>query len=98
MLDDAQAVRMIEEIAKAKLGPENVVRVFTEPDHDWTGQAALRITIVITPGAIERISGDALVDNSYAIHTAFYEAQDERLPHVHYATEEELAAGDDPEC
>lgn len=98
MHDDAQTTRMIEETAKSKLGRENVERVFTEPDSDWTGKDALRITIVLMPGALDRIKGDDLVDNLFAIHTSFYEAQDDRMPIVRYATEEELAAGDEPEC
>ena len=98
MLDDAETTRMIEETAKSKLGRDNVVRVFAEPGSDWTGKDALRITIVITPGALDRITGDDLVDNLFAIHTSFYEAQDDRMPIIRYATEEELAAGDEPEC
>jgi hypothetical protein len=98
MLDDAQTIRMIEETAKSKLGRDNVERVFAEPGGDWTGKDALRITIVIAPGAVERIKGDDLVDNLLALHTLFHEAQDDRIPIVHYATEEELAAGDEPEC
>jgi hypothetical protein len=98
MLDDAQTTQMLEVIAKSKLGRENVVRVFTEPWSDLDGKDALRITIVITPGAVDRIKGDDLVDNLVDIRTRLYEAHDERTPFVTYATEEELAVGDDPEC
>lgn len=98
MLDDIQIAKAIEEIAKSKLGRENVVRVFTEPSAGIDGEAVLRVTIVITPDAVERISGDDLLENLVAIHDRFHALQDDRMPNVHYATEEELAAGDDPEC
>lgn len=98
MLDDIKKTQMLEEIAKEKLGRQNVVRVFIEPGVDLDGRDALEVTIVITPGAADRIRSDDLVDNIYEIHTRLHEADDERTPFVRYVTEEELATVDDPEC
>jgi hypothetical protein len=97
MLDDARTIRIIEEIAKSKLGRDNIVRVFTKPGVDSEGKDAVRITIVITPDAVTRIKGDALLDNLLEIHNRLSEAGEARTPIVGYATEEELAEIDDPE-
>ena len=98
MLDYPKINEVIEAVAKAKLGRKNVVRTFTEPWSDSDGKDALRITIVISEGAVDRLRGDKLGDNLLEIHNQLYQMQDARTPIVEYATEEELAAGDDPEC
>ncbi len=89
--------KIVETSAKRILGKENVVRVFTEPGTDSEGKDAMRITIVITPEAVTRIKGDALLDNLLEIHNRLSEAGEDRTPMVGYATEEELAEIDDPE-
>jgi hypothetical protein len=98
MLTDKQIVEKVGEIAKAKLGRENVVRVFSEPGTGIDAEPLMVFTIVLGPNALDRVTGDKVVDNLVAINDFFYELQDERRPHLRYATEEELAAGDDPEC
>lgn len=98
MLTDTQVIERVEEIVKAKLGRNNIVRVFAEPGSGIDAEPLLVITIVLAAGALDRITGDDIVDNIVAIHDFFDELQDDRNPHLRYATEEELAAGDDPEC
>lgn len=98
MLTDTQIAERVAEIAKSKLGRDNVRRVFTEPGSGMDAEALLVITIVLSPGAPDRISGDDVVDNLVTIHDLFYELGDDRKPHLRYATEEELAAGADSEC
>jgi len=98
MLTDAQIAERVEEIAKSKLGRDNIVRIFTEPGSGIDAEPLLVFTIVLSPGAVDRITGDDAVDNIVAIQNLFYELGEDRKPHLHYATEEELAAGDDPEC
>jgi hypothetical protein len=97
MLDYAEISQIVESSARPILGRENVVRVFSEPGMDSEGKDAVRITIVITPGAVARIKGDALLDNLVEIHKRLSEGGEERTPMVGYATEEELAEVDDPE-
>jgi len=98
MLDCRQIGEIAESVAKTMLGPENVVRAFADPGVDLDGNEALDITLVIAPDALDRISGDAFVDSDHAIRTRLREARDERFAFFRYATEDELAAVDDPEC
>jgi len=97
MLDYAELSKIVEKAAKSALGRRSVVRVFTEPGSDAEGQDALRITLVVTPSAVETIDGDALLDNILKIHVALWERGEQRTPMVSYATEEELAEIDDSE-
>jgi hypothetical protein len=99
MIDAPDVARISEEVARQKLGAENVARIVAEPMTDWTGAEGWRVLIVLRDDeAVSRISGDAVVDNLVAIQEAIQSAGDDRFGFVEYATEEELAAGDDPEC
>lgn len=99
MIEAPDVARIAEEVAREKLGADNVVRTVAEPMADWTGADAWRVLIVIAPDAISRVSGDALVDNLSLLQDRLQEAGDDRFGFVEYATEEELAnEGDDPEC
>ena len=62
---------------------------------DSQGQDALRITIVIAPGAETRISGNAALDTLVGIRDQLRRAGEDRLAIVEYATKEELDAGGD---
>ena len=85
------------EIAKQNFRAENVVRAMVEPMVDLDGDDAWRVLIVLQPDAVDRISGDAVLDNLVQIHERLRQKGDERLPFVEFATEEELAESDDPE-
>jgi len=95
------APERINEIAKnvaiANLKARNVDRVFSEPTIDSRGEDALRITIVIKPGVVTKIKGDALLDTLVQLHNELQKAGENRLPIVEYATQEELEQSDDPE-
>src|SRR5437660_1256991 len=98
MIEAADVARIAAEVACKELGAENVVRVQAEPMVDWTGAEAWRVLIVLAPDAIERISGDAALDNLVGLQKSIQRAGDDRFAVVEYATEEELAHGDDTEC
>lgn len=98
MLDYPEVSRIVEAAAKSKVGRENIVRVFTAPGIDSDGKDALRITIVIAPGAADRIRGDDVLNMLVEMHNRLYEEHDERTPIIHYATEEELSVSDSSEC
>jgi hypothetical protein len=89
--------RIVEKTAKASFGKNNVVRAFTESGIDSEGEEALRITIVVTPDAVEKIDGDELLNNLLTIHDGLRQRGEERTPMVGYATEEELAEIGDSE-
>jgi len=98
MIEAADVARIADEVARKELGAENVVRVEAEPMVDWTGAEAWRVLIVLAPDAVSRVSGDAVLDNLAGLQKSVQRAGDDRFAFVHYATEEELAAGDEPEC
>jgi hypothetical protein len=82
--------RLIRQALVAQLGKENVVDVDWKPTTDSLGRDALRITVVITPGATERLKNSVL-DALIKLRERLEEMHDDRLPIVHYATEAELA-------
>jgi hypothetical protein len=96
MLDLEKVTQISTETAKANFGSQNVVRVESEPTTDSDGQEALNLLIVIAPGVIETIDGDAVLDTLVQIVDRLQEAGDDRFPIIEYATEEELADIDSP--
>ena len=64
-----------------------------QPSVDSEGRHALRIIIVLTPGSVPAIGGDAALDTLVQIREKLHAAGEERLPIVEYATLEELADG-----
>ena len=98
MIEASNVARIAEKVAREKFGSENVVRATAEPMVDWTGAEAWRVLIVLAPDAVSRIPDDAALDNLVALQKGVQQAGDERFAIVEYATEEELAQGDDTEC
>jgi hypothetical protein len=98
MIEAAEVAQIAEEVARDKLGTDNVVRTVAEPMIDWTGEEGWRVLIVLAPDAVPRISGDAALDNLVKLQEMVHKAGDNRFAFVEYATEEELAEGDDTEC
>jgi hypothetical protein len=86
-------VRLVGHVAKAHLGPEQVVRVAAEPAIDSEGREALRVTIVIRPGAAKQLGGDAVLDTLVGVQERLQEMGEQRVPIIEYATEQELKQG-----
>ena len=95
MLDEDKIRQIAQEVAIANLASTNVTSVSSSPAIDLDGHDALRITIVIEPGAESRISGDAALDTLVGIQDRLRREGEERLAIVEYATKEELDAGGD---
>lgn len=91
MLNTEQVNAIADEISRTYLGKRTVVRVMSEPTMDWVGKEALRVTIVIQPKSVRRLSGEQVVDTLYNLQRRLIEEGDERFPHIKYATPEELA-------
>jgi hypothetical protein len=93
------AAKKIDEIAEEVAGEElraaNVKSVTSDSATDSEGRDAVRITIVLRPGAAETIDGDAALDTLVKIQQKLQEAGEQRRAIVEYATEEELAEGGD---
>jgi hypothetical protein len=95
MLDEKRIREIAQEVARAKLASAHVTFVSSSPMIDSQGQDALRITIVIAPGAETRISGNVALDTLVGIRDQLRRAGEDRLAIVEYATKEELDAGGD---
>jgi hypothetical protein len=91
MIQNTQIERIAKEVASANLSPQVVQRVISVPIVDSQGSDALRITIVIAPNSVDRISGDAALDTLAQIQSGLENAGEGRFAVVDYATEAELA-------
>jgi hypothetical protein len=84
---DMETIRQFSiEIAKANFGPENVVRVESEPTTDSTGKEALDTLIVVAP-KVRNFTGDDVVDTLVQINGRLRDVGYERLAVISYATE-----------
>ena len=90
MLASEKINKTVTEVATANLTPSVVRYVMSEPTTDSGGEEALRITIVIAPGAAEAVSGDAVLDALVMSQDRLRKAGEERFPIVEYAAEDEL--------
>ena len=98
MIKASEVASIAEKVAREKFGSDNVVRATAEPMVDWTGAEAWRVLIVLAPDAVSHIPDEAALDNLVALQKSVQQAGDDRFAVVEYATEEELAQGDDTEC
>jgi hypothetical protein len=95
MLEPAQISNIAANVAKANLSPNVVSQAVTEPMTDSQGHDALRVTIVIRPGAADKLKGDSVLDTLVEIQDRLREAGEERFAIVEYATQDELETGGD---
>jgi hypothetical protein len=82
--------RLIRQALAEKLGQDNVIRVEYSPTTDSRGQDALKILVVIAPGAARRLANGAALDALVRLRQRLREMRDDRTPIVEYATEEDL--------
>jgi hypothetical protein len=75
----------------AELGAENVVRAEYEPTTDSQGRDALKVTVVIAPGATKRLKGQSALSALVGVQKRLREMGEDRTPIIEYATEAELA-------
>jgi hypothetical protein len=83
--------RLIEQALTIELGAENVVRLEIEPTSNSQGRDALKITVVIPPGAIQKLQDGAVLRALVKVQERLIEMGVDRTPIVEYTTEEELA-------
>jgi hypothetical protein len=90
MLDIDQISQIVTRVVEANTAPRSVRRVMAEPVSTSEGEDALRITVVLTPEAVNQLASghplDVLVQTSDQLRSA----GDQRFPILKYATEEEL--------
>jgi hypothetical protein len=90
MLDEKKIRQIAQEVATANLSGANFTSVLSGPTLDSEEHEALRITIVIKPSAVSKISGDAALDTLVQIRARLLEEGEERFPIIEYATAKEL--------
>ena len=83
--------RMIQHALVSVLGADNVVRVESRPATDSQGRGALKVTVVITPGAVERLGNGVALDALITLRRRLNDMHEDRTPIVAYATVAELA-------
>lgn len=91
MLDESKIIEIAEGIARKQVAGAGLERVLTRPTTDSEGNEALRITVVLKPEAVHRMTGDEALDLLVGLQQQLSDAGEERFPMVEYATEEELA-------
>jgi hypothetical protein len=91
MLDKKRIRQIAQEVATANLTNANFSSVVSSSTTDSQGQEALRITIIIKPGAETKIKGDATLNTLVQIQDRLRKEGEERTPIVEYATKEELS-------
>lgn len=83
---------LIQQAISEELGAENVLRILYEPTTDSHGRDALRITVVISPGAAAQLEkGAAALNALVSLKERLREMREGRTPIVEYSTEAELA-------
>ena len=97
MLDQERIQQIAREVATANLNPASFTTVISSSTVDSEGHDALRITIVLKPGAADKIKGDAALDTLVQIQEQLRKAGEERFPLVEFATRQELNAGGGPQ-
>ena len=95
MVATNKIVKIAKDVATANLKSSSVSNVVSEPATDSTGRDAVRITIILKPGAAAKIDGDAALDTLVQIQDRLRKAGEERFPIVEYATKEELEESGD---
>jgi hypothetical protein len=95
MIAQNELKKIATSVATANLSASAVKDVLVEPRVDSRGEEGLRITIVIQPDAVSRISGDAALNTLVEMQARIRDAGDERFPIVQYATEDELQESGD---
>jgi hypothetical protein len=96
MLDQSTIRRIVHDAVQAHAPSQSVRDVLSEPDIDIDGSDALRITVVLTPEAVEALRGGAVLDALVAVQHGLRDAGEERFPVVWWSTEAELEAIDEP--
>ncbi|TXL71737.1 DUF2188 domain-containing protein [Vineibacter terrae] len=95
---DTQTITQIAQgLVRAQFGESSLERVITEPAIDSQGKDALRIILVLKPGAVRKLTGKRVIGVLVGMQQKFEAEGDERFPIVEYATEQELMAGNDEE-
>lgn len=90
MLGTNEISRIVTQAVEANSEPDSVRRVMTEPTATFDGEDAVRITIVLTPEAVNKLASGDPGDVFIRVWNALRAADDPRFPILDYTTEAEL--------
>ena len=90
MLEKLDIDRIAKDVATTTLTSDGVVSVDSSPMMDSSGDAALRIRIVLTPESTAAISGRAALDTLLQLQQRLQASGDHQFPIIEYATPEEM--------
>lgn len=82
--------KLIQQALVSELGKNNVVRVAHEPTTDSRGQGALKITVVLAPGAAKKLANGAVLDALVKLRERLSDMREDRFPIIEYVTQAEL--------
>lgn len=90
MLDSRKISDVTEEVVRESVSGFALERVLAEPTSDSEGKDALSITVVLTPEALQGLTGDQVLDLLVALQQRLRAEGEERSPVIQYASEQEL--------
>lgn len=95
MLEALELQKLAKDIVHKRLPSIHLDDVLTQPTTDSDGDAAVRITFVLTPETADEISGEDSLKLLVAIKEALFRKGDERFPIVEYATADDVPYEED---
>jgi hypothetical protein len=90
MMKEQDIDDIARDVARTTLSSAGIVSVKSTSTTDSAGNAALRITIVLTPESTASISGGAALNTLDKLQRRLQEKGEDRFPIIEYATPEEL--------
>ena len=95
MLEDLELQRIARDIVSKRLPTVELDGLVTQRMTNSDGEEALRITLVLTPGSVDAISGDDALKLLVDIRDGLSRVGEERLPIIEYATSDDVPGEDD---
>lgn len=96
MLSIRKVSDLAHKVAADRLGSGQVEEVRAAPFLDSRGNDALKIVVIVAPGAVEDASGDTLLDILVDVQKRLHRQGDDRFAIVEYATRAEMTESVDP--
>jgi hypothetical protein len=95
MLEALELQKLAKEIVHKRLPSIHLDEVLTQPMTDSDGEAAVRITLVLTPESADAITGEEGLKLLVAIRQALSREGEDRFPIVEYATADDVPYEED---
>ncbi len=90
MLEAPELQRIARSIVERRIPSVTLESIRAEPFTSSEGEAALRITLVITPETVDSITGEDALKLLVELHDDLLREGEERIPIVEYATADDV--------